>query len=247
VTHLKKFFAFCAAAAVLVHTASVWAATAAAPSEKGMTLWQLIKAGGGSMILLGILSIACVAFIAYFAMYYRESRLCPEHFTRDVLDKLSSKKYTHARELALEHDNIVAHVVSATLDRQDRSAAEVKEAGEATAKAEITKLWEGLSFLSDIAVIAPLVGLLGTVLGMIDSFNVIALQSSAAKPVLLAAGIAKAMVATAGGLMIAIPASTAYSFFRARVFKITARVEAVTSQVTAIVAGDKGKGAYVQN
>lgn len=202
-----------------------------------MTLWQLLKAGGGTMIVLILLSVVGLSFVIYFFLYYREERLVPEEFSRDITDKLASKKYGLAKELAIEHENVVSRIVSAALDRMNRGGAAMREAAEMTAKAEVSKLWENLSYLSDIAVIAPLVGLLGTVFGMIQSFNVIAFQTAAAKPVLLAGGIAKAMVATAGGLIIAIPASIFYSVFRAKIFKITGKIEAYTSEVTGLLEG----------
>ena len=92
-------------------------------------------------------------------------------------------------------------------------------------------LWQKLSYLADIAAIAPMVGLLGTVLGMIQAFNVIAFQTGAVKPVLLASGISKAMVTTATGLIVAIPAMIFYSFFRGRLQNVTARLENISTEL----------------
>jgi len=199
--------------------------------EHGMSLWQLLQAGGGTMILLLLLSVVGLSFVVYFFLYYREERLVPEAFAREVIEKLAARNYAAARETAAEREDIVARVVTAGLDRSARGGAAMREAAEVTAKLEVSKLWENLSYLSDIAVIAPLIGLLGTVFGMIQSFNVIAFQTAAAKPVLLAGGIAKAMVATAGGLIIAIPASIFYSVFRSRIFKITGKIETYVGEI----------------
>lgn len=211
-------------------------------TEAGMTLLQLIRAGGGTMILLGLISVAALAFVIYFFLTYRPEKIAPEEFSRNVTGKLAAGRVADARQVCLGQENILARITIAALDREDRGAVAMREAAELTAKTEVSKLWEGLSYLSDIAVIAPLVGLLGTVLGMIDSFNVIAFATGSAKPVLLAGGIAKAMVATAGGLVIAIPASIFYSFFRAKVFKITAKVESFTSEAVDILTAETAKG-----
>lgn len=207
-----------------------------AAADSGMTLWQLIRAGGGSMILLGLLSAVTVAFIVYFFLYFRETTLAPEPFTRDLADKLAAKKFNLAKELAGTADNAVARITLAAVNRIPHGPVAAREAAEAAAKTEAAKLWENLSYLSDIAVIAPLVGLLGTVLGMIDAFNVIAFESAAVKPVMLAGGIAKAMITTATGLIIAIPASIFYSFFRGRILKITAKLEAFTAEIVDLVS-----------
>jgi biopolymer transport protein ExbB len=158
-----------------------------------------------------------------------------------VIDKLAARKFGLVRELCAGSENVISKVVLAAIDRVEKNPASAREAVELTAKNEVTKLWEALSYLSDIAVIAPLVGLLGTVLGMIDAFNAIAFQTAAVKPVLLAGGIAKAMVTTAAGLIIAIPASIFYSFFRSRVSKITATVEALASEITDILADSEAR------
>lgn len=214
-----------------IYTVLFLGTTSAPAAEHGMSLWQLLQAGGGIMFFLLLLSAAALSFVIYFFLYYREERLVPDAYAREVVEKLAARNFTAARQLAAERDNIIARVLEAGMDRSARGSAAMREAAEVTAKLEVSKLWENLSYLSDIAVVAPLIGLLGTVFGMIQSFNVIAFQTAAAKPVLLAGGIAKAMVATAGGLIIAIPAMIFYSVFRSRIFKITGKIETYVGEI----------------
>jgi biopolymer transport protein ExbB len=101
-------------------------------------------------------------------------------------------------------------------------------------------LWQRLSYLADIAAISPMVGLLGTVLGMIQAFNVIAFQTGAVKPILLASGISKAMVTTAAGLIIAIPAMIFHSFFKGRIQDVIARLENISVELYHLLTEKKG-------
>jgi biopolymer transport protein ExbB len=122
------------------------------------------------------------------------------------------------------------------LNRIDSGFLAAKESSEITAKNEVSKLWENISYLSDLSVISPFVGLLGTVLGMIQAFNTIAFQSAVVKPILLAGGVSKAMVTTAGGLTVAIPAVIFYAFFRGRVVRISGAVESLTNEIVDVLA-----------
>ena len=103
----------------------------------------------------------------------------------------------------------------------------------------IDDLRQKLSYLADIAVISPMVGLLGTVLGMIQAFNVIAFQTGAVKPILLASGISKAMVTTATGLIIAIPAMIFYSFFKGKVQSVTSHLENLSTELFNLLTEEK--------
>ena len=102
---------------------------------------------------------------------------------------------------------------------------------------EVATLWQNISYLADIATVAPMVGLLGTVLGMIQAFNVIAFQTAVVKPILLAGGVSKAMVTTAGGLIVAIPIMIFYAYFRGKVQEISSIVESYLTDIIKIVEG----------
>ena len=90
-----------------------------------------------------------------------------------------------------------------------------------------------IQYLQDIAVIAPMIGLLGTVLGMLEAFNAVALDIAKAKPMVLAAGVSKALITTAAGLMVGIPAMMAYAYFRGRVTRLLAELETVSAELLA--------------
>lgn len=210
--------------------------TDTAASEKGMTLWQTIVAGGSLMIVLGLLSVTGLALVIYYFLTMKPEKLMPENFVENVALLLEHGKYDEAGKLCDEKGNLVSDVVMAGLARKGKGKIIIKEAMEDQGRRSIDRLWLRLSYLADVAVISPLVGLLGTILGMMQAFNIIAFQIGAVKPILLAGGITKAMVTTAAGLMIAIPAMIFYSYFRGKVQSVAAQFENVSTELFHVLA-----------
>ncbi len=197
-----------------------------------MTLWQTLKAGGGVMIVIGLLSVLAAAIIIYDFMMLNVNKLAPGGFFDDVMRKLESRDFGAAKTLCRKENNtIIAKIVLAGLERRNPLDDTAREAMESTARIELTNLWQNISYLSDIVAVAPLLGLLGTVLGMIQAFHAVPLQSASIKTTLLAAGISKAMVTTASGLVVAIPALIAYSYFRGQVQQVTNMIEIYSTDI----------------
>ena len=208
-------------------------------AEQGMTLWQIIKAGGEVMIVLAFMSIAAVGLIVYYFMTIKQEKLIPEGFQEEVLSLIEAGRYSEVEKMCDENDNLISDVASVGLTRVGREKIVVKEAIQNEGRRGVDDLRQKLSYLADIAVISPMVGLLGTVLGMIQAFNVIAFQTGAVKPILLAGGISKAMVTTATGLIIAIPAMIFYSFFKGRVQSVTSRLENLSTELFNLLTEEK--------
>ncbi|MBD3426476.1 MAG: MotA/TolQ/ExbB proton channel family protein [Candidatus Omnitrophica bacterium] len=200
-------------------------------AEKGMTLWQIIVAGGEVMVVLALLSIAALGLIVYYFLTMKQNVLFPEGFQEEVIPLVEGGRYEEARKKCQGSDNLLAGVLSAGLARIGRDKIVIKEAIQDEGRRRIDDLRQKLSYLADVAAISPMVGLLGTVLGMIQAFNVIAFQTGAVKPILLASGISKAMVTTATGLIIAIPAMIFYSFFKGKVQNYSARLEDLSTEL----------------
>ncbi len=203
----------------------------AASSEQGMTLWQIILSGGGIMILLALLSIAALSLVIYYFMTLKPESLLPEPFMKKAFDLVENKKFDEAKKVCQENDNLVSDVLLAGLSRAGMEKIVIKETMQEKGRRSIDGLWQKLSYLGDIAAIAPMVGLLGTVLGMIQAFNVIAFQTGAVKPILLASGISKAMITTATGLIVAIPAMIFYSYFRGKIQDVSSRFENISTEL----------------
>ena len=204
-------------------------------AKEGMTLWETIKAGGSMMVVLGGLSVAAVASIIYNFSLLNPRKLVPAAFSEDIIKKLDEGRIEVARSLCRRQNNIIAGIVKAGLDKRHRGVMFAREAMDNYARKEINRLWQNISYLGDIASVAPLVGLLGTVLGMIQAFNVVAFQSALVKPMLLAGGISKAMITTAGGLIIAIPAMLFHAFFKGKIIAIAETVETYNADIMKIM------------
>ena len=208
----------------------------AGSAAEGMTLWQTIISGGSVMIVLAFLSIAALALIVYYFLTMDPEKLLPGDFQEKVLGYIETRETEELARICRGEDNLISAVVSAGLGQAHKDKIIMKEAMEDEGRRLSDLLWQKLSYLGDVAAISPMVGLLGTVLGMIQAFNVIAFQTGAVKPILLASGISKAMVTTATGLMIAVPAMIFYSFFKGKVRDIVARLEGVTAELYQLMA-----------
>lgn len=204
-------------------------------TQEGMSLWQMMQSGGVVMIVLFVLSIGAGALVVYNFREIHTERLAPRDFAERVIDDLERKDLRSVRQQCEDQENIMARIVMAGLDRKARGAILAREAMENMVRKEVAALWQKISYLSDIAAVAPLIGLLGTVVGMIQAFNVIAFQAGVVKPILLAGGVSKAMVTTAGGLIVAIPVMLFYAYFRGRVQEVTDVVENYSTDIMKLI------------
>ena len=184
------------------------------------------------MVVIGLLSVAAVAIIIYDIMMLKVSKLAPRGLFDEVMRKLDARDFGAAQTICRKENNtIISKIVLAGLERRNPLDNSAREAMENAARAELTDLWQNINYLSDIVAVAPLLGLLGTVLGMIQAFHAVPLQSASVKTTLLAAGISKAMVTTASGLIVAIPALIAYSYFRGQVQKVSNMIEIYSTDI----------------
>jgi len=203
--------------------------------QESITLWQFIKAGGWAMLVLGVLSVIALAIIVYDFMTIKVEQLIPAEFVEGLIRKLEGYQLKEARSMCETKGNIIAIIALTGLDRRTRGKVVMREAMENTARKEVGKLWQSIAYLGDIATIAPLIGLLGTVLGMIQAFNVISYAGTGLKPIMLVGGISKALVCTAAGLVIAIPCLSFYSYFRGKVQAISDSLEAYATDVMKLI------------
>lgn len=196
---------------------------------QGMTLFQVIQSGGWVMLALGVLSVVMLSLVVFLFLRLNLERLIPEESTERVISMIEKKQYPNAQTLCEGDENLIFSMVTAGLNKENID--DCKEAIELEARKHTTSLWAPLNYLSDIAQISPMLGLLGTVLGMIQAFNTIAFDAAAVKPLLLAGGVSKAMITSAGGLIIAIIATIFFTVLRTRVETITNVLEARTNQL----------------
>ncbi len=213
-------------------TADAFAASAHG-AQKGMSLWQLIASGGINMIFLGAVSIAATASVIYHFKYVRPEKLTPPDFTENLLYLLEKKEFDKAVSVCRQQENMISAIALSGLQKISRGKGVVEQVIQYEGKKRIEKLWQNLSYLGDIAVVAPMLGLLGTVFGMIEAFNFF--KAGTVHPGVLTQGLAKAMVNTACGLIIAVPCLVFYSYFKGRVSRITSNAETTAAEIVQLV------------
>jgi len=202
----------------------------AAPPETGMTLWQLILSGGAIMVVLGILSVLAVALIITFFATLSPRGEISQDFIVQARSLLQEGDVGACDLLCQRGEKLLPRILQAGLRvaGQDRYA--VVEAMQSEGARLAAALSQQVGYLSNIATLAPMLGILGTVFGMIKAFNSIAFQPAVVKPIVLAGGVSMALVTTAAGLAVAIPIMAFYFYFRARIQKIVAAVEGASAE-----------------
>ncbi len=205
------------------------------PLAESMTLSQIIQTGGWIMYVLGVMSVAGLAMIIYFFVVLRQEKIIPKPFTLELGRILSTGDIDQARISCRNQPSPISAVALAALDYTARTKnpdpGMIKEIIEGEGSRQAADLQSRTTYLLDIGVIAPMVGLLGTVLGMLTAFNAVALDIARAKPIYLASGVSQALVTTAAGLMVGIPAMIFYAYFRGRTGTLIGRLEAVSADL----------------
>ncbi len=197
------------------------------PESRNFLSW-MIEASGFFGFLLLLMSFAMVALIMMNILQVRRDVLLPPAFIEEFEQKLASKDYQGAYETAKNDDSFVARVLAAGLSKLNRGYEEAIEGMQEVGEDENMSLDHRLSYLALIGAIAPMVGLMGTVWGMINTFEKIATSTSAPKPAELAEGISTALFTTIEGLGVAIPAMVGYGILRNRVQRFVLEVGMVS-------------------
>lgn len=211
-------------------------------------LLEVIRDGGVLMIPIGMCSFVLLVFVFERAISLRRGRVIPRPFVKRFLEQLRSEQLSRDEALALceENKSPVAEVFAAAVRKWGRPSVEVEQAIIDTGERVTNGLRRYLRLFNGIATISPLLGLLGTVFGMIRSFNAIVTAGAMGRPELLAGGISEALLTTAAGLTVAIPALTAYLYFIGRVDRLIIAIDAHGQDVVEMVAAEsetaRGKG-----
>jgi len=207
------------AAAAAAETTAVEGDAAAAGDDHPTTIIGTILHGGPLIIMIWIAilvtSIVMVTFIIQNVLTLRNDKIAPPTLVQSLRDTLEAGNYQEAWEICNANRNYLANVLRAALTRLGRGKEAVEEAISEHGLREATVMRTRNSYLSVIGVISPMIGLLGTVIGMMGAFAVLG-QKGIADPRALATSIGEVLLATASGLFIAIPAFVAYYVFRNR-------------------------------
>jgi biopolymer transport protein ExbB len=201
-------------------------------------VWELVKAGGWMMLPIILSSIAALAIIAERLWTLRPSRITPPNLLGQVWRWIQDKQLDSQKLKELRASSPLGEVLAAGLANSKHGRDIMKECIEEAAARVIHDLERYLNALGTIAGIAPLLGLLGTVLGMIQIFSGFMGTGMANAPV-LAGGISTALITTAAGLMVAIPALFFHRYLQRRVDELVVGMEQEAIRLVEVVQGDR--------
>ncbi len=189
------------------------------------TFWEYMDKGGPVMWPILILSIIGFAVMIERALVLRKARINVNEFLAKIRKALMvNRSLRDAVKICEQYQGPVASVMKAGLLKHGQPKEDVEKTIENAAMYETTRLERGLAVLATAANIEPMLGFLGTVTGMINSFDALA-KSGLSNPGLVAAGISEALITTAAGLIIAIPMQLAYNYYTSRINKFVRDVE----------------------
>jgi len=192
--------------------------------KESYLVWTYKALGIRYTVAFLIISFTFVALIVMVLLSFRRDNIVPAHLVEAFEAHLNEKRYQEAYELAKNDDSFLGLVLSAGLQRLSQGYAQAIEAMQEVGEDETMKLEHRLSYIAMVGSIAPMVGLLGTVDGMVIAFSVIATSTTTPKPAQLASGISTALVTTLVGLVLAIPAIIFLGIMKNRLARLTLEV-----------------------
>jgi len=201
--------------------------TEIAITEETISIWQLIQDGGWYIMgPLGILSIiATYIFIERMLAIGRAGRV-EKDFMNRIKDYILDEKMDSAIDLCRQADTPVAHMIGKGISKIGRPIKDINDSIENVGKLEVSKLERGLPTLATVAGAAPMIGFLGTVIGMIQTFHQMMISANGVEIAQLSGGIMQAMVTTVAGLVIGIMAYICYNILVARLTNVINGLEA---------------------
>ena len=208
------------------------AAAAPVPQEMSYSLFELFLKGGWLMWVLLLLSILAIYLFGKKWWMINEASKIEKNFMNDIRDYIHEGKIKSAIALCQRYDSPVARLVEKGIARIGRPLQDIQTAVENTGNAEIARLEKGLPYLATIAGGAPMIGFLGTVIGMVQAFFNMSQAGSNIDISLLSNGIYTAMITTVGGLIVGILAYFGYNYLTARISDIMASMESATIEFT---------------
>ena len=202
--------------------------------EKTLSIMQLITSSGvgGTIIMsaLGLLSIYAVYILFERYSAIRKASKEDENFFNSIKNFLEEKEISAAKTLCQNTDNPIARMIEKGVDRIDKPMTDISAAIENQGKLEVYKMENNLANLATIAGAAPMIGFLGTVIGMIVAFHEMASAGGNIDVEMLSKGIYTAMVTTVAGLVVGIIAYIAYNYLVTKVEKVIFQMEARTTE-----------------
>jgi biopolymer transport protein ExbB len=197
-------------------------------------MWQIFLKGGPLMWPILLCSVFALAIIIERIWYMRRIQIDTRQFLNRILDKMKRHQIKEALEICEMKRNPISRILKAGILKYDRGRVQIKEAIEDAALYEEPLLEKNMTALATIAHISPLLGLLGTVVGLVRCFQVIQSKSTTLQPVSpgdLAGGIWEALLTTVAGLVVAIPAFVVYNYLVSRINNFILEMEKASTEL----------------
>jgi biopolymer transport protein ExbB len=203
-------------------------------------LFSIVREGGLAMLPLLVCSFVMLVFVFERTISLRRGRVVPGPFVTRFLQQLKEGQLDRegAVKVCQENGSPVARVFAAAAKKWGRPAVEMEQAIIDTGERVVHELRRYLRVFNSIATIGPMLGLLGTVGGMIRAFNNIASSDAMGRPELLAKGISEALLTTATGLAVAVPAIVLYWWFVSMVDRLTVRIDSLGQDVVGLISAE---------
>ena len=208
---------------------------AAQPVEMSESLFSMFRMGGVLMWVLLALSILAIYLIGKKWWMIRSASKIDANFMNDIRDYVTAGKYKSAVTLCRKYDNPVARMIETGIHRLGRPMADIQSAIENIGNVEVARLERGLPILASIAGGAPMIGFLGTVIGMVQAFFNMSKAGNNIDITLLSGGIYTAMITTVGGLIVGIIAYFGYNWLTSRISDLVYKMESSTLEFIDIV------------
>lgn len=224
----------------LLLSASASAAVEADVTTTQMNFLEVLAKGGVMMFPLGLMSVFAVILILIFLLTIRRNAIISDRFMDAAENMIKTRDFLGLVSLSNRSNECMARITQKTLDfitgNPGSSFENVREVAQTEGSRQAGMLTSRITYLADIGAIAPMVGLLGTVFGMIKAFIEISTGGKqGVREMGLAEGVSEALIATAGGLAISIVALVFYSYFRGKVHKYIAELEAGATHLIALL------------
>ena len=215
------------------------AAQPAAASGSGLTLMQFFEKGGSLMWVLLFVSVLALANVCWLFFTLRSGVTAPRAVVHDVMDKLRQGDLDEARKVCDYRPCPFSHVAMAAIDASrtlpDDEPATLTSVVEGEGARQASRLQSRSQWLLDLASIAPMIGLLGTVLGMLATFQSVNVEAAQNNGYVLADGVSLALITTVAGLLIAIPCMCFYAWFRRQASKQVAALECLAADLVMVL------------
>jgi biopolymer transport protein ExbB len=209
--------------------------SAVTKDPNALTLRTIVETGGLILWTIIVLGFFALVLALYLIATITPRREAPAKLLKRIANQIRAGEYYEAMKLCDGRQELMARVLYAGLRLAEQERYVIQEAMESEGERGAAHLWQRISYLNNVGAIAPLLGLLGTVWGMIGAFSAIAMDDSQVKGLTMALNVSQAMITTAAGLLLAIPALLTYFYLRGRVLRVISLVESQASEFVELI------------